>query len=594
MKQMAAVKRIGALCGALVLAAGLILSGCEQPSGGGGGGGSEPPVVKKGLSFSKSQANVYAGVSVRLPLSVEGDVSYDDIAVETLAGGWDASYQDGIVTVSAPAGAKKDDSVTVTAYYLLDKAVKSSCTVTVIEKPAVYTEVDTITISGTLGEMKIGDSKKLTAVVTPETATSKDALFWGSSDPAVATVSQDGTVTVVGYGEAEIFAEVTADLKESNKIPVSVKMDIEKLTLEKTKWRSDTWVQNGGVKSYYNLWFVDDKECALEIVFPEKPSESRAIYSSYSIEENKVIIKRLEMLLEISDFGLKMDDGLFRKVAYTEPPEIIPLELAKTKWVDEWSENGGTIWFIDDTHFILKNDGIITEGKFSQNKGTIILDGYGSLLIDGTLLCDEHNNRYTKTEWTPPPEKSALAGTKWESSWYSESDQTTYNFTIWFIDDNFVCFQMGANDMYGTYSVSGQSLSMFGLEAILNKDSISIPEGSIPGISSSLKFLEAEYTSPVYSFGENPLADTSWTEVMSGNYVSFNEDYTCSWQLGTEQKLTGIYYFTRQKYNDWVTEWVTTINPENTQGWASFDINKGSDGSITSLTSADGSLFSKK
>lgn len=593
MKQMAAVKRIGALCGALVLAAGLILSGCEQPSGGGGGGGSEPPVVKKGLSFSKSQATVYAGGQVRLSLSVEGDVSYDDIKVETLTDGWNASYQSGIVTVSAPAEAKKDDSVTVTAYYLLDKAVKSSCTVTVIEKPAGYIEVDNITISGTLEGMKIGDSKKLTVAVTPPNATSKDALFWGSSDPAVATVSQDGTVTVVGYGEAQIFAEVTADLKESNKIPVSVKIDIETLTLEKTKWRSDTWVQNGGVKSYYNLWFVDDKECALELVFPEEPSESRAIYSSYSIEGKKVIINQLEMLLEISDFGLKMGDGLFRKVAYTEPPEIIPLELAKTKWVDEWSENGGTIWFIDDTHFILKKDGTITDGKFSQNKGTIILDGYGSLLIDGTLLWDE-NNKYTKTEWSEPPEKSALAGTKWQSSWYSESDQTTYNYTIWFIDDNFVCFQMGGNDMYGTYSVSGQSLSMFGLvEAILNKDSISIPEGSIPGIFSSLKFLEAEYTSPVYSFGENPLADTSWTEVMSGNYVSFNEDYTCSWQLGTEQKLTGIYYFTRQEYNDLVKEWVTTINPENTQGWASFDINRGNDGSITYLVSDDGSLFYK-
>ena len=137
MKQMAAVKRIGALCGALVLAAGLILSGCEQPSGGGGGGGSEPPVVKKGLSFSKSQANVYTGGQVRLSLSVEGDVSYDDIAVVPLADGWDASHQDGIVTVTAPAEAKKGDSVTVTAYYLLDNAVKSSCTVTVIEKDCV-------------------------------------------------------------------------------------------------------------------------------------------------------------------------------------------------------------------------------------------------------------------------------------------------------------------------------------------------------------------------------------------------------------------------------------------------------------------------
>lgn len=594
MKQMAAVKRIGALCGALVLAAGLILSGCEQPSGGGGGGGSEPPVVKKGLSFSKSQATVYAGGQVRLSLSVEGDVSYDDIAVET--DGWDASYQSGIVTVSAPAGAKKGDSVTVTAYYLLDKAVKSSCTVTVIEKPADYIPVENITISGTLEGMKVGDSKKLTAAVTPSNATSKDTLFWGSSDPAVATVSQDGTVTVVGYGEAEIFAEVTADLKESNKIPVSVKIDIETLTLEKTKWRSDTWAE--GENNTYSIWFTSNTDAVVQgvMVYPNGDTESLVYGSSYQVNKP-------EQTITIYDFGdLSIKDSFlqawgpeFRLVPYTEPPKIINPELVKTKWTGE----AGTVWFVDDTHFIWDLEGEIITGEFELKNGLIILseNGYwfGYLFVSSEKqLRDGGGHKYTKTEWTPPPEKSALAGTKWQSSWYSESDQTTYNYTIWFIDDNFVCFQMGGNDMYGTYSVSGQSLSMFGLvEAILNKDSISIPEGSIPGIFSSLKFLEAEYTSPVYSFGENPLADTSWTEVMSGNYVSFNEDYTCSWQLGTEQKLTGIYYFTRQEYNDLVKEWVTTINPENTQGWASFDINRGNDGSITSLVGNDGSLFYK-
>lgn len=582
MKQMAAVKRIGALCGALVLAAGLILSGCEQPSGGGGGGGSEPPVVKKGLSFSESQATVYAESQVRLFLSVEGDISYDDIKVET--DGWNASYRDGIVTVSAPEGAKKGDSVTVTAYYLLDKAVKSSCTVTVIEKPEGYIPVTNITISGTLEGMKIGDSKKLTAAVTPSNATSKDALFWGSSDPDVATVSQDGTVTVVGYGEAEIFAEVTADLKESNKIPVSVKMDIEKLTLEKTKWRSDTWVQNGGVKSYYNLWFVDDKECALEIVFPEKPSESRAIYSSYSIEENKVIIKRLEMLLEISDFGLKMDDGLFRKVAYTEPPEIIPLELAKTKWVDEWSENGGTIWFIDDTHFILKNDGIITEGKFSQNKGTIILDGYGSLLIDGTLLCDEHNNRYTKTEWSEPPEKSALAGTKWA---------VNNDMTLWFIDDTVCCYSWSAgmeytdnSYMYGSYSTRGDEITFFG----------GLFTGSVDGDALKAEYLgesafqKEEYTPPGHDFSETAeqILGTTWR---CGNaWITFNTDYTCSYNINDSSgsgKAIVFGYSNEEEY-------VSSIELGAPGGFGiSMRLNK-TGTTIDSLTSNDNSLFYKE
>lgn len=441
MKQMAAVKRIGALCGALVLAAGLILSGCEQPSGGGGGGGSEPPVVKKGLSFSKSQANVYAGVSVRLPLSVEEDVSYDDIAVETLADGWSASYHSGTVTVTAPAGAKKGDSVTVTAYYLLDQAVKSSCTVTVIEKPAPYIPVENITISGTLEGMKIGDSKKLTAAVTPSNATSKDALFWGSSDPDVATVSQDGTVTVVGYGEAEIFAEVTADLKESNKIPVSVKIDMETLTLEKTKWRSNIWEQNNGVKIYYNLWFVDDERCAIEGVFVDSDFETESFYGTYSVKNSRVIVNHFAELV-VDDFGLKIDtdsvDILFRQVAYTEPPKIITLDLAKTKWTGDG--DNVTVWFIDDTQFVWNREGEIITGDFTQKDGMITLGSQGIVFIlSETQFRDGEGHKYTKTEWSEPPEKSALAGTKWA---------VNNDLTLWFIDDTVCCYSWSYSDDY--------------------------------------------------------------------------------------------------------------------------------------------------
>lgn len=580
---MAAVKRIGALCGALVLAAGLILSGCEQPSGGGGGGGSEPPVVKKGLSFSKSQATVYVGGQVRLSLSVEGDVSYDDIAVETLTDGWDASYQSGIVTVTAPAGAKKDDSVTVTAYYLLDNAVKSSCTVTVIEKPAGYTPVKDITISGTLEGMKVGDSKKLTVAVTPENATSKDTLFWGSSDPAVATVSQDGTVTVVGYGEAEIFA--AADLAESNKIPVSVKIDIGTLTLEKTKWRSDTWVQNGGVKSYYNLWFVDDKECALELVFPEEPSESRAIYSPYSIEKNEVIIKWFGGTLVISDFGLKMYDVLFRQVDYTEPPKIITLDLAKTKWTG----NNVTVWFIDDTQFVWNREGEIITGDFTQKDGMITLGSQGIVLIlSETQFRDGEGHKYTKTEWSEPPEKSALARTKWAVN----------DLTLWFIDDTVCCYLWSYKDkdeysvlyssyMYGSYSTQGNEVTFFG----------GLFTGSVDGDALKAEYLgdsafqKTEYTPPERDFSETvrQIRNTTWYSNKA--WITFYPDYTCSYgyinnSFGSDKAIV-------LSYNDEDSiESVSWVESEGMLSVISMTLNKTGEG-IPFLIDSNGSYYYK-
>ena len=584
MKQMAAVKRIGALCGALVLAAGLILSGCEQPSGGGGGGGSEPPVVKKGLSFSKSQATVYAESQVRLSLSVEGDVSYDDIAVETLANGWSASYQAGTVTVTAPAGAKKGDSVTVTACYLLDKAVKSSCTVTVIEKPADYIEVVNITISGTLEGMKIGDSKKLTAVVTPSNATSKDALFWGSSDPAVATVSQDGTVTVVGYGEAQIFAEVTADLKESNKIPVSVKIDIETLTLEKTKWRSNIWEQNDGVKIYYNLWFVDDERCAIEGVFVDSDFETESFYGTYSVKNSRVIVNPFAELV-VDDFGLKIDtdsvDILFRQVAYTEPPKIITLDLAKTQWTGD----NVTVWFIDDTQFVWNREGEIITGDFTQKDGMITLGSQGIVLIlSETQFRDVEGHKYTKTEWTPPPEKSALAGTKWAVN----------DMTLWFIDDTVCCYSWSAgmeytdnSYMYGSYSTRGDEITFFG----------GLFTGSVDGdaLKASLgdsAFQKKEYTPPGHDFSgiAKQILGTTWS--CGNSWIKFNTDYTCSYNINDSYDNGKAIIFGYS--NEYDIEYVSSIEPGTPEGFGIDMMFNKTGTTIDSLTSNDDSLFYKE
>ncbi len=578
MKQMAAVKRIGALCGALVLAAGLILSGCEQPSGGGGGGGSEPPVVKKGLSFSKSQATVYAGGKVRLSLSVEGDISYDDIAVET--DGWDASYQSGIVTVTAPAGAKKGDSVTVTADYLLDKAVKSSCTVTVIERPEGYRPVENITISGTLKGMKIGDSKKLTAVVTPPNATSKDALFWGSSDPAVATVSQDGTVTVVGYGEAEIFA--AADLAESNKIPVSVKIDIETLTLEKTKWRSDTLAE-GENNTYYTIWFTSNTDAVVQgvTVYPKGDTESLVIGSSYDISktDEKITVYNWGDL-SIKDSFLQAWGPEFRLVPYTEPPKIITLDLAKTKWTGD----NVTVWFIDDTQFVWNREGEIITGDFTQKDGMITLGSQGFVFIlSETQFRDGEGHKYTKTEWTPPSEKSALARTKW----------AVKDTTIWFINDTVCCYSWSYKDeysvlyssyMYGSYSTRGDEVTFFGGLFTGSVDGDALKAESL-GESA---FQKDEYTPPEHDFSgtAEQILGTTWR--CGNSWIEFSTDYTCSYDINNSSGSGKAIVF---GYSDeYGIESVSWVESEGMFG-IDMTLNKTDDNTITSLTSNDGSVF---
>jgi len=67
-----------------------------------------------------------------------------------------------------------------------------------------------IEITPAQAEIALGGTLELTAVVTPENATIR-AVIWSSSDPSVATVTQEGVVTRVGAGAATITARTLVD-----------------------------------------------------------------------------------------------------------------------------------------------------------------------------------------------------------------------------------------------------------------------------------------------------------------------------------------------------------------------------------------------
>ena len=78
----------------------------------------------------------------------------------------------------------------------------AACTVTVSTQEI---PVERITLSSTSLSLKEGDSHKLTATVTPSDATDSQ-VTWSSSDPSVATVSDQGEVTAVRAGNCTITA----------------------------------------------------------------------------------------------------------------------------------------------------------------------------------------------------------------------------------------------------------------------------------------------------------------------------------------------------------------------------------------------------
>ncbi|MDE5614118.1 MAG: leucine-rich repeat protein [Treponemataceae bacterium] len=66
--------------------------------------------------------------------------------------------------------------------------------------------VESVTIEPDTLTLATGTARKLTATVTPSNATDK-TVTWQSSNPSVATVGDDGTVTAVSIGTATIYAQ---------------------------------------------------------------------------------------------------------------------------------------------------------------------------------------------------------------------------------------------------------------------------------------------------------------------------------------------------------------------------------------------------
>lgn len=99
-------------------------------------------------------------------------------------------------------------------------------------------EAESIILSETSITMTVGDSKEITATITPEDAQNK-AFDWSSSDSSIITVD-DGIIKAKKAGEAEAIAKTENGLQKSCKVVVNDK-EITSVTLN----YSDVSVKSG-------------------------------------------------------------------------------------------------------------------------------------------------------------------------------------------------------------------------------------------------------------------------------------------------------------------------------------------------------------
>ncbi len=116
---------------------------------------------------------------------------------------------------------------------ILPENVTSQTTpVTITEKPAEPVPVTGVSVSPESAEIFMGATTQLTAAVEPENADIKD-VSWSSSDESIAIVDENGLVTGIKAGNADITA-TTKDGGKTAKAAITVKEDTVKDIVLKT------------------------------------------------------------------------------------------------------------------------------------------------------------------------------------------------------------------------------------------------------------------------------------------------------------------------------------------------------------------------
>ena len=138
------------------------------------------------------------------------EVSKSDVNWETNKSGYlklSNDYVENDRYVKIPVKALKEGKVTLTAVASNDDDVTADFTIVISEEE--YEEDDiyvtSISLNPSSVTLEIGESRTITATVSPSNATNKD-ITWESYNTSVATVDQNGKITARGAGNTKVAA----------------------------------------------------------------------------------------------------------------------------------------------------------------------------------------------------------------------------------------------------------------------------------------------------------------------------------------------------------------------------------------------------
>lgn len=273
---------------------------------------------------------------------------------------WITSDED-IISVKTNNGAaeikgRRTGAATVTAK--LPDGASAVCSVTVIDNASRLT-VEKLSFNADALNLSVAQTAKITPIFYPKDIYNlgilNTSLSWQSSDTAVATVDDNGNVTAVGNGAAEITA-TSADVGRTAKCSVTVKdgivqnevtanTDIIDMTVGESKqlladgdiiWKSDNSYivdvdENGIVKAYSNSNVQNVSADGLTV------TETMGTVKIYATDRNGGKTTEYQIRVSSSDIAdeyLKPSDGVFGKAEYTITNKTTNLSIEETKEID--------------------------------------------------------------------------------------------------------------------------------------------------------------------------------------------------------------------------------------------------------------------
>ena len=328
----------------------------------------EVPITE--VQLGREALDMYEGDTFKLTATVlpvnttdSKDISWssNNEAVATVS-------EDGTVT------AKSVGTAVITATSTNGKT--ASCTVTVEKKLIPITEVS---LSESAVGIIEGNTHKLTATVLPENTTDSKSISWSSNNEAVATVSEDGTITAKSAGTAIITATSEngktascAITVEKKLIPITeVLIDKSSATLtegdsttltatvlpENTTDRKDiSWSSsNNDIATVDTTGHVEAKKAGT-VIITATSSNGKTAECTVTVEKKLIPITEVSL----SESAVGIIEGNTHKLTAT----VLPENTTDSKSVS-WSSN---------------NEGVATVSK----DGTITAKSAGTAVITAT------------------------------------------------------------------------------------------------------------------------------------------------------------------------------------------------------------------